>query len=62
LTAEPANRGRPAAEAIATAIGQVDEELATIITPAEGAGLRAGLIALAKIKEKTRRDGQPKDL
>jgi hypothetical protein len=29
---------------------------------AELAGLRAGLIALGKIKERTRRDGQPKDL
>jgi hypothetical protein len=33
-----------------------------MITPAELSGLRAGLIALAKIKEGTGRDGQPKDL
>jgi hypothetical protein len=33
-----------------------------MITPAELAGLRAGLIALGQIKERTGRDGQPKDL
>ena len=47
---------------IAAAIGQVDAELAIMITPAELAGLRAGLTALAKIRERIRRDGQPKDL
>jgi DNA-binding MarR family transcriptional regulator len=62
LNIELTDRGRAAAGAIAAAIGQVDEELATMITSAELAGLRAGLIALAKIKERTRRDGQPKDL
>jgi DNA-binding MarR family transcriptional regulator len=62
LNIELTDRGRAAAEAIATAIEQVDEELAAMITPAELAGLRAGLIALATIKERTRRDGQPKDI
>jgi DNA-binding MarR family transcriptional regulator len=62
LNIELTDRGRAAAEAIGAAIGQVDEELAAMITPAELAGLRTGLIALAKIKERTRRDGQPKDL
>jgi hypothetical protein len=33
-----------------------------MITPAELAGLRAGLIALATIKERTGDDGQPKNL
>jgi DNA-binding MarR family transcriptional regulator len=56
------DRGRAAAGAVAAAIGQVDEELAAMITPAELAGMRAGLIALATIKERTRSDGQPKDL
>jgi DNA-binding MarR family transcriptional regulator len=56
------DRGLAAAEAVAAAIRQVDRDLATMITPAELAGLRAGLIALAKITERTRRDGQPKDL
>jgi DNA-binding MarR family transcriptional regulator len=62
LNIELTDRGRAAAEAVAAAIGQVDAELATMITPAELAGMRAGLIALANIKERTRRDGQPKDL
>jgi DNA-binding MarR family transcriptional regulator len=62
LNIELTDRGRAAAEAIAAAIGQVDEELATMITPAELAGLRAGLTALTKIRERTRRDAQPKDL
>jgi DNA-binding MarR family transcriptional regulator len=62
LNIELTDRGRAAAAAIAAAIGQVDAELATKITPAELAGLRAGLIALAEIKERTRHDGQPEDL
>jgi DNA-binding MarR family transcriptional regulator len=62
LNIELTDRGRAAAEAVAAAIGQVDVELATMITPAELAGLRAGLTALAEIRERTRRDGRPKDL
>jgi DNA-binding MarR family transcriptional regulator len=62
LNIELTDRGQAAAEAIAAAIGQVDAEVATMITPAELAGLRAGLIALAQIKERTKRDGRPKDL
>jgi DNA-binding MarR family transcriptional regulator len=62
LDVELTDRGRAAAEVIAAAIRQVDAELATMITPAELAGLRAGLTALATIKERTRRDGRPKDL
>jgi DNA-binding MarR family transcriptional regulator len=62
LNIELTDRGRAAAEAIAAAIAQVDAELATMVTPAELAGLRAGLTALAEIKERTRRDDRPKDL
>ncbi|MBV9450309.1 MAG: MarR family transcriptional regulator [Streptosporangiaceae bacterium] len=62
LNIELTDRGRAAAEAIAAAVGRVDEELTAMITPAELAGLRAGLIALATIKERTRCDGQPKDI
>ena len=62
LNIELTDRGRAAAEAIGAAIGQVHEELATMITPAELAGLVAGLTALARISERTRRDGQPTDL
>jgi len=50
-------RGRAAAEAIASAIARVDDELAAMITPAELAGLRAGLIALAAIRGRTMHDG-----
>ncbi|HEY7324379.1 MAG TPA: MarR family transcriptional regulator [Streptosporangiaceae bacterium] len=59
---ELTDRGRAAAEAIGVAIRQVDRDLATMITPAEMAGLRAGLIALAAIKERTRCDDQQKGL
>ena len=62
LNVDLTDRGRAAAEAIAAAIGQVDAELATMITPAELAGLRAGLLALAQIRERTRRDDQPQGL
>lgn len=62
LNIELTDRGRAAAEAIAAAIAQIDEELATVITPAERAGLLAGLVALASIRKRTRHDGQPKDL
>ena len=62
LNIELTDRGRAAAEAIGAAIGQVDEELAAMITPAELAGLRAGLAALAEIRERTRHHGRPKDL
>jgi DNA-binding MarR family transcriptional regulator len=62
LNIELTDRGRAAAEAVGAAIGQVDEELATMITSAELTGLRAGLIALAEIRVRTRRDGQPANL
>src|SRR6201996_2325023 len=58
LNIELTDRGRAAAEAIAAAIGQVDEELAAMITPAELDGLRAGLHALSVIKERTKSDGR----
>jgi DNA-binding MarR family transcriptional regulator len=62
LDIELTGRGQAAAEAIGAAIGRVDQDLAAMITPAELAGLRAGLVALAQIRERTRRDGQPKYL
>lgn len=46
-------RGRAAAAAIRAGIGQVDAELARVLSPAELAGLRAGLAALGEIREKT---------
>jgi DNA-binding MarR family transcriptional regulator len=63
MNIELTDRGHAAAEAIGAAIGRVDDELATMITPAELAGLRAGLLALATIKGRTTRDGrEPTDL
>ena len=58
LNIELTDRGRAAAEAIAAAVGRVDEELAAMITPAELAGLRAGLRALSNIRERTKINGQ----
>jgi DNA-binding MarR family transcriptional regulator len=46
------DRGRAAAAAIRGAVREVDAELAQMISPAELAGLRAGLTALAKLKER----------
>jgi DNA-binding MarR family transcriptional regulator len=48
------DRGRAAAAAVRGAVGEVDAELAQMISPAEMAGLRAGLMALAKIRERDR--------
>jgi DNA-binding MarR family transcriptional regulator len=45
-------RGHGAAMVVRSAVEQVHAELATMINPAELAGLRAGLVALASIKER----------
>lgn len=50
LTINLTERGRGAADAVHVAVESIDAELATMITPAELAGLRAGLIALTNIK------------
>ncbi|MEA5360155.1 helix-turn-helix domain-containing protein [Amycolatopsis sp., V23-08] len=56
LTREPdvtaTERGRAAAAAIRAAVKSVDDELATLITGTELAGLRAGLVALTEIRER----------
>jgi DNA-binding MarR family transcriptional regulator len=59
---ELTERGRAAAATIRAAVGQVDKELAGMLSPGELAGLRAGLTALGVIKERTGHDGQPKGL
>ena len=46
-------RGGAAAAAIRAGIGEVDASLAQSLSPAELAGLRAGLAALGEIGEKT---------
>jgi DNA-binding MarR family transcriptional regulator len=45
-------RGRHAAQAVRSGIKTVDAELTRMISPVELAGLRAGLMALANIKER----------
>jgi DNA-binding MarR family transcriptional regulator len=52
VTIEVAERGRAAAEAIKAGVDAVDAELATLVSPSELAGLRAGLIALCDIRER----------
>jgi DNA-binding MarR family transcriptional regulator len=50
LTVNVTERGRGAADAVHAAVSSIDAALATRITPAELAGLRAGLAALAEIR------------
>jgi DNA-binding MarR family transcriptional regulator len=52
MTIELTERGRGAAEAVRDGVEAVDTELAELISPAELAGLRAGLIALTTIRER----------
>ncbi|HTS96784.1 MAG TPA: MarR family transcriptional regulator [Streptosporangiaceae bacterium] len=47
---ELTERGRAAAAAVSAGVAEVDARLAEVISPAELAGLRAGLAALAEIK------------
>jgi len=47
------DRGRAAAAVVRGAVGEVDAQLAEMISPAELAGLRAGLAALAAIGDRT---------
>jgi DNA-binding MarR family transcriptional regulator len=53
MTIELTDRGRAAAAAVRAGIEAVDAELAEMLSPAELAGLRAGLAALGEIKERT---------
>ena len=50
MTIELTDRGRAAAGAVRSAIESIDTELARMVSPAQLAGLRAGLFALADIK------------
>jgi DNA-binding MarR family transcriptional regulator len=51
MTIELTERGRSAAMAVRSGIASVDAELARMLSPTQLAGLRAGLHALADIKE-----------
>ncbi|HEY3872152.1 MAG TPA: MarR family transcriptional regulator [Actinocrinis sp.] len=53
---ELTDRGRAAAAAIHAAVDEVDAELARRISPRQLAGLRAGLVALAEVKEERMND------
>ncbi len=50
-------RGRAAATAVRAGVEVVDAELARLLSPADLAGLRAGLAALAEIKERGEEEG-----
>jgi DNA-binding MarR family transcriptional regulator len=52
VTVELTDRGRDAAAAVLAGRVSVDEELESMLTPEQHAGLRAGLIALIDIRER----------
>jgi DNA-binding MarR family transcriptional regulator len=52
MTIDLTDRGRAAAAAVGAAVREVDAQLAQMISPEEMGGLRAGLAALAEIKER----------
>jgi DNA-binding MarR family transcriptional regulator len=52
VTIELTERGRAAAAAVRAGVEDVDGQLAELCTPAELAGLRAGLVALTEIRER----------
>lgn len=54
MSIELTERGRAAAAAVRAAIEAVDAELGEMLSPAELAGLRVGLVALGRIKGRVR--------
>lgn len=52
VTIDATDRGAAAAAAVRAGVEAIDEELAALVSPAELAGLRAGLIALCDIRER----------
>jgi DNA-binding MarR family transcriptional regulator len=52
ITVAVTERGHAAAKAVQSGVLSVDAELATMITPAQLSGMRAGLQALTDIKER----------
>jgi DNA-binding MarR family transcriptional regulator len=51
ITISATECGKAAAAAIRSGVLSVDEQLATVISPAELAGMRAGLVALCDIRD-----------
>jgi DNA-binding MarR family transcriptional regulator len=62
MDVELTERGRAAAAVVRAAVKKVDRRLTAMLSPGELAGLRAGLTALATIKEQTQGERQPQDL
>jgi DNA-binding MarR family transcriptional regulator len=58
---ELTERGHAAAAVVRAAVQKIHGELKAMLSPGELGGLRAGLVALATIKEKTQGDREPKD-
>jgi DNA-binding MarR family transcriptional regulator len=52
ISVELTERGREAGAAVRAGVGAVDAELAEMLSPAELAGFRAGLVALCEIRER----------
>jgi DNA-binding MarR family transcriptional regulator len=52
MTIDVTDRGRAAAAAVRAGIEAIDAELAKMLSPAQLGGLRAGLVALAEIKDR----------
>ena len=59
MTIDVTERGRAAAAAIKAGVGAVDAELATLITPEQLAGLRAGLGPCARSASGSRTSTAP---
>jgi DNA-binding MarR family transcriptional regulator len=55
MTIELTERGRAAALAVRAGVERLDAELAAMISPADMAGMRAGLRALSEIRQPTER-------
>jgi DNA-binding MarR family transcriptional regulator len=55
---ELTDRGRAAAAAVRAGVEDVDAEVARMLTPAELAGLVAGLVALTEIRERMEEEAQ----
>lgn len=58
LTIRLTERGQAAAAATRAGVLEVEGQLATLVTPAELAGLRAGLVALCDIRDRYEHDHQ----
>jgi DNA-binding MarR family transcriptional regulator len=59
---ELTERGRAAAGVVRAAVKKVDRQLTAMLSPDDLSGLRAGLAALAALRERTSGDHGPKDL